>query len=191
MRDPATRTGDASRARVCERLCRCLTATLTLAAGGAALAGCGASSTLDTKAVAHAISSAIVRQRHVTARVTCPARIPRKAGQAFTCTASFDVGSYAVYVTETNGSGHVRFGNPAPLVLLDTERVERAITTSVLAQRRLRATVICPREVLQQAGIAFSCTATVGSRRYPFSVTEINGAGQVRYEGQPSVSGRS
>jgi hypothetical protein len=118
--------------------------------------------------------------------------VARRAGTRFTCTARFDVGRYPVYVTETGDSGKVRFGNPAPLVILDIQRVERAITTSILAQRHLSARVSCPPEVLQQQGLAFTCTATVaGARRYPFLVTQIDSSGRVRYEGQPSVSGRT
>jgi hypothetical protein len=39
--------------------------------------------------------------------------------------------------------------------------------------------------VLQQAGIAFTCTAVVAGRptRYPFVVTQTNDTGHVRYEG--------
>jgi hypothetical protein len=160
-------------------------------AGAGALAACGSSTgTLDTASVARAIGRAIVRQRHVVANVSCPAGVPRKAGQTFTCAARFDVGSYPVYVTETSASGRVRFGNPAPLVVLDIGRVERAIRTSILAQRHLRATVSCPPEVLQRSGTAFSCDATVNGKRYPFSVTEVDGAGRVRYEGQGSVTGQ-
>jgi hypothetical protein len=102
-----------------------------------------------------------------------------------------DVGRYPVYVSETDSTGKVRFGNPAPLVILDIGRVQRAITTSILAQRNLRARVSCPPEVLQQRGLTFTCWATVGSRRYPFAVTQVDGSGRVRYEGQPSVSGHT
>ena len=31
----------------------------------------------------------------------------------------------------------------------------------------------CPPEVIQKAGIAFTCTATVNGRQYPFAVTEV------------------
>ena len=149
------------------------------------LAGCGSSSspTLDTAAVQHAIATTIDRQHHVKTHVRCPSGVPRKKGVSFTCTARLQVGSYPVRVSETNGSGHVRFANRAPLVLLDTPRVESSIAQAILTQRRLRARVSCPPEVLQRAGISFTCTARIGSRRYPFVVTQTNDSGHVRYVG--------
>jgi hypothetical protein len=151
------------------------------------LGACGGSSTsspaLDTTAVQRAIARSIGNQHHVRAHVRCPAGVPRRAGVTFTCSAHLQVGRYPVTVTETNGSGHVRYGNTAPLVILDTPKVESSIRQSVLAQRHLSATVTCPAEVLQQAGLSFTCTASVGHRGYPFVVTETNGRGHVRYVG--------
>lgn len=156
------------------------------------LAACGSSAaTLDTTPVEHAIARSILNQRRVVANVRCPAKVPRKQGQTFTCSAHFDVGSYPVYVTETNGAGHVRYGNSRPLVLLDIAKVQSAITVSILAQRHLHAVVSCPPEVIQRANLGFSCTASVSGKHYPFSVVQVNGSGRVRYEGKPSVSGRA
>ena len=61
--------------------------------------------------------------------------------------------------------------------------VQRAIERSILQQRRLRASVTCPSQVLQRAGITFTCEAAVGGRRYPFSVTEVDNGGHVHYVG--------
>jgi hypothetical protein len=133
--------------------------------------------------VERAISSSILAQHHLHATVSCPSDVPRRAGYVFTCTASLDVGTYPVLVTETNSSGHVRYENRAPLAGLDTAGVERAISESIRGQRGLDSTVTCPAEVLQKAGIAFTCTAMVGGRLYPFAVTEVDGAGHVRYVG--------
>jgi hypothetical protein len=159
-----------------------LVATIPLAL---TVAGCGSSKpTLNTLAVERATEASILTERHLHATVLCPPRVPQKAGFAFTCTATLDVGTYPVLVTETNGSGHVRYQNQAPLVVLDIARVEQAIRRSILSQRHLHSTVICPREVIQKADIAFTCTATVNGRRYPFTVTEVDGKGHVRYVGR-------
>jgi hypothetical protein len=148
------------------------------------LIGCGSSKpTLDTAAVQRAIAQSILTQRHVHTNVRCPSKVPRKAGVRFTCVASLQVGSYPVSVIETNGSGRVRYENSAPLVILDIKKVETAIAESILRQRHLHATVTCPAEVLQQAGVAFNCTATVGGKPYPFTVTQVDGNGHVRYVG--------
>jgi hypothetical protein len=148
------------------------------------LVGCGSSKpTLDTAPVQRAIAGSILTQRQVHTKVRCPSKVPRKAGVHFTCVASLQVGSYPVSVTETNGNGRVRYENSAPLVILNIKKVEDAITESILRQRHLRATVKCPAEAIQQAGVTFTCTATVGGKPYAFAVTEIDRNGRVRYVG--------
>ena len=66
-------------------------------------------------------------------------------------------------------------------VILNTERVERSIEASILAQRHLTATVSCPVNIVQKAGVVFDCQATVGSRQFPVVVTESDGNGHVTY----------
>jgi hypothetical protein len=150
------------------------------------LAACGSSAaTLDSAKVERAIATSILEQRDITAIVTCPSKVPQTAGHVFTCTARLDVGVYPVTVTETDGDGHVRFQDRRPLATLNVVKVQRAIEASIFSQRGLHATASCPREVLQQAGVVFRCTAVVAgrARRYPFEVTEVDNAGQVRYLG--------
>jgi hypothetical protein len=146
---------------------------------------CGSrTATLNTAAVERAAQASILTEHNLHTTVRCPAKVPQKAGFVFTCTASLDVGTYPVVVIETSGSGHVRYQNRAPLVTLNIPHVELGISQSILSQRHLRSTVTCPAEVIQQAGIAFTCTATVKGRRYPFAVTEVDGNGHVRYVGR-------
>ncbi len=73
-------------------------------------------------------------------------------------------------------------GSSEATTILDTQRVERAIEHSVLGQRGQRAQVSCPSGVHQKKGLIFSCTALVGSAKTRFVVTELDGAGHVRYE---------
>jgi hypothetical protein len=152
----------------------------------AGLAACGSSGRhLSIARVEHAIASSILEERKIHAAVACPARVPQLAGHTFTCAARLDVGIYPLTVTEIDGNGRVRYRDDKPLVVLNIARVRHAIEASVLSQRRLHATASCPREVLQQAGIVFRCTAVVRgqTRRYPFAVHEVDGAGHVRYVG--------
>jgi hypothetical protein len=152
----------------------------------AALAGCGSSATatLDTVKLERAIAGSILTGHHVYTLVSCPARVPQRRGHRFACTANLRVGSYPVYITEMDEDGHVSYGDDAPLSTLDTQRVEQSIAASIHTQRGLRARVACPSQVLQQRGLAFTCTAAVGNRRYPFAVTESDGNGNVRYVGR-------
>lgn len=149
------------------------------------LLGCGSSSsTFSTAHVERAIARSILVQRNVHATVHCPPRAPRKAGASFTCIAYLDVGSYPIAATVTNSKGQVRYASSAPLVVLDIRKVRAAIASSILSQRHLRAAVRCPKEVLQRAGITFTCTATVNGKSYPFEVTETDDKGHVRYLGR-------
>jgi hypothetical protein len=75
-------------------------------------------------------------------------------------------------------------GSSASPTILDTEKVERAIELSSLAQRGQRAQVSCPSGVHQKKGSVFSCTAVVGRRSTRFVVTELDGSGHVHYEGR-------
>jgi Domain of unknown function (DUF4333) len=168
------------------RLLNPAAALLTASLCGCTLSlfGCGSStSSLHTVTVERAIASSILAQRQLYATVSCPSKVPQKAGFAFTCTAHLNIGTYPVSVTETNNSGHVRYQNRTTLVTLDVAGVQRAIAQSILSQRGLHSTVTCPAEVIQKAGITFTCVATVNGRRYPFAVTEVDDHGHVRYVG--------
>lgn len=152
---------------------------------GLTISACGSSEpTLSVVPVERAIAASILAQHHLRTTVRCPTNAPRQAGFAFTCKATLDVGAYPVLVTETNAHGHVRYLNQAPLAVLDIARVQRAIEQSISAQRHLRSTVVCPAEVIQKAGVAFTCTATVAGRGYAFDVTEVDDHGHVRYVGR-------
>ncbi len=65
---------------------------------------------------------------------------------------------------------------------LNTEKIERAIAQSSLAQRGQHARVSCPSAVPQREGLKFSCRAVVGSLSTRFVVVEQDGSGRVRYE---------
>jgi Domain of unknown function (DUF4333) len=149
------------------------------------LGSCGShTQTLDTAATERAIAQSILAEHNVRTHVECPREVRREAGVIFRCTARLDVGAYPVLVTETDNGGHVKYENSSPLVVLDIAKVQQAINTSILRQRHLRSTVACPAQVLQQAGIRFTCTATVNGQAYPFDVTEIDADGHVRYLGR-------
>jgi hypothetical protein len=70
---------------------------------------------------------------------------------------------------------------PIRPVLLDTARVQRAITDSILTRRSLHSRVVCPRSVRQITGAHFDCIATVSGRAYIVVVTQVDGAGHVTY----------
>ena len=74
---------------------------------------------------------------------------------------------------------------------VDTARVARSIEQSILAQRHLRSTVVCPTAVPQVKGNTFECVATtrtvtkpVKVGKTPFVVTIQNANGYVTYAGK-------
>jgi hypothetical protein len=150
------------------------------------VSACGSSTrTLDSAKVERAIASSIRDERGLYTTVLCPSKVVQQAGHVFTCTARLDVGTYPVTATEIGGDGQVRFHDDARLIGLDVAKVRRAIQASVFSQRRKHATVSCPAEVLQRAGLVFRCTAVIkgAQGRYPFIVSEVGNAGHVRYVG--------
>ena len=73
-------------------------------------------------------------------------------------------------------------GSSESPTILNTEKVERAIERSSLAQRGQHAEVSCPSGVHQKKGLVFSCTAVVKRGSTRFVVTELDGSGHVHYE---------
>jgi hypothetical protein len=74
---------------------------------------------------------------------------------------------------------------------LNTARVAKSIEASVLSERHLHVTVICPTTVAQETGKTFVCTATGRSTKKPFvetktpfTVTIQNSKGYVTYKGE-------
>jgi hypothetical protein len=65
---------------------------------------------------------------------------------------------------------------------LNTVAIERAIEGSILAERSVHATVVCPSKVVRKAGLTFVCTAKLEVGTYPLTVTETDASGHVRYE---------
>ena len=64
---------------------------------------------LDSRSVASAIETAVRRQRHLHATVSCPKLILQQKGLRFACQVTTNKGTGAFSVFETDNSGHVRF----------------------------------------------------------------------------------
>jgi hypothetical protein len=73
------------------------------------------------------------------------------------------------------------WGFSSSTIILNTEKIERAIERSSLVQRGSHAQVSCPSGVHQRKGLVFSCTAVVGRGTTPFRVTQLDGSGHVHY----------
>ena len=166
--------------------------SVTLAAlallAGLLVAACGSSSapreTLDVSSIESAIELTIHSEHGITTVVHCPTNAPIEDGFRFVCNAELAVGSYPVNVVEVNKIGGVRYQSSAPLRVLNTYVVERAIADAILKKRHLHSTVRCPAPILQQKGLRFTCMATTNKGTTPFTVTEVNSVGGVTFVGR-------
>jgi hypothetical protein len=75
--------------------------------------------------------------------------------------------------------------DPKEVVILNTERVERAIEDSIQSKRHLEAHVSCPSGVHQQKSLQFECTAELErGGTTTFDVTQTDDKGHVTYVGR-------
>ena len=85
---------------------------LALAAGALAFGACGKSEAptiLNTEKVERAIEKSSLVQRGKRPRVSCPSGVHQKKGLQFACTALVGRASTRFVVTQTNGTGNVRY----------------------------------------------------------------------------------
>jgi hypothetical protein len=89
-----------------------------------------------------------------------------------------------------SGCGKSKTDTPPPttVTLLDTHKVALSIKASILAQKGVRAHVVCPPTITQAKGMNFVCTATVlkATKKVPkgttqFAVQQTTDSGQVTY----------
>jgi hypothetical protein len=89
------------------------------------------------------------------------------------------------------GSKSSSSSTPAGKVNVNTAQVAQSIKQSILSQRHLASTVVCPPVVAAEAGKTFTCVATTLSPKKParpvktsFLVTIQNNRGGVTYVGK-------
>jgi hypothetical protein len=75
---------------------------------------------------------------------------------------------------------------------LNTGQTKGAIEESILTQRHIHATVVCPSEVVREKGAKFDCVATTpNGARTVFHVTEANARGYVEYSSLPENANKA
>lgn len=95
----------------------------------------------------------------------------------------------ALAIGACGSSSSTTSGNiPAEKIKLNTAHVAHAIEQSVLQQRHVHASVLCPKSVPQEKGHHFVCVATVTTGKKPtstpFAVIVQNDKGYVTYKGE-------
>lgn len=75
---------------------------------------------------------------------------------------------------------------------LNTSQTKGAIEESVLTQRHIHATVVCPSEVVREKGVKFDCVATTpNGAKAVFHVVEVNDRGYVEYSSLPENANKT
>ena len=86
--------------------------------------------------------------------------------------------SLVLAATVASGCG----GDGSGPVILDTEKVERAIERSSQEQRSTSPRVSCPSGVHQREGLVCRCDAVHRGETTRFVVTQLDAEGRVQYE---------
>jgi hypothetical protein len=93
--------------------------------------------------------------------------------------------------SSSSGSSTSSASGSTTKIDLNTTRVAHSIEQSILAERHLASTVVCPSGVPQEAGRTFECVASTASAKKPgtlvktpFVVTIQNKNGYVTYAGK-------
>jgi Domain of unknown function (DUF4333) len=94
-------------------------AAVTALACAAMIGACGSSSSstsstaaktnLNTAHVAASIEQSILSERHIHAKVSCPAVVPQQQGKTFVCIATTSKGKTPFEVTVQNSKGYVTY----------------------------------------------------------------------------------
>ena len=159
-------------------------AALTIAACGGDDGDGDGGPKINTANYAKAIAGSVLQQHKQVVQVQCPPTVDKKKGTEFTCDVKLEVGKYPVQVTMTDDKGTVKYGNTAPLALLDMEKVRHAIGVEIRHQRHLGSEITCPEQVLQQKGLTFFCDAKVeGGTNTRFKVEQTDDEGHVTFVG--------
>jgi hypothetical protein len=127
----------------------------------------------------------------ITSRSVSVLRVGRGAGLALAALACAALMSACGSSAGSSGSPTSSARGSTTTIKLNTTRVAHSIEQSILSERHLASTVVCPTEVPQEAGRTFECVATTASAKKPstlvktpFVVTIKNNKGYVTYAGK-------
>jgi hypothetical protein len=72
-------------------------------------------------------------------------------------------------------------GSSTPTGTLPVAGIQSSIERSILKERSVKTTVVCPTGVPRKSGYKFTCVAKLDVGTYPVTVVEVNTRGGVRY----------
>ena len=148
----------------------------------AALAGC--ERLLDIERAEAAIKSGLTEQLEMPfASVECPETRAMKAGDVFMCTAVAQTGGdLRIQVTQTDGSGAIKWTVTNGDKLLSLVKLEEQIKVGLARQHNVDAAVACGGKMrVAKAGQTLECTATAGAESRKVLVTMDDDKGNVTW----------
>jgi hypothetical protein len=160
---------------------------LALAVAVAALVpacGVGPRRTLDARSIESRIAGEIASQYQLAPpliSVACPKGTPAKAGRTFSCTATLAGQPLPIDGVVTNSRGRYNLEPtaavviPAHLVPMLEARITRDLGAAATVDCGSKPVLVLP------AGGTFGCTATVGGKPRPVTVTVEDLQGHVRF----------
>ncbi|MCW2926034.1 MAG: hypothetical protein JWM86_2 [Thermoleophilia bacterium] len=156
-----------------------LAAILVSACGGGSDEGDSGTPNLGRSKTEGYLAQDIADKLEVPVRVACPKRLPKRKGASFTCLAfaplSLPIPAVAK-VRDTKGTFTWHMDARA------TDDIETQIQKGIRTQKKLVATIVCPRLIELDQGAAFTCTAVRASGvRSDVVVTQVDAKGNVTW----------
>jgi hypothetical protein len=160
------------------------------AIAGTSVAGCSAGprTTISSASAGHQVAAQLTARYHPSAlAVTCPAGVPARAGQKFSCSATIDGQAVRMEAVVTSGSGAFTvtpadaiFAAPAVIAQLEAE---------IAGQTGQRPTISCPGPgvLVVPVGATFSCSASFpGEAPRAVTIRAANSKGDFGYQLAPA-----
>ena len=166
-------------------------AVATILAETLSACGVGPHRTLDARSVASEITSEVVSQYQLPARIVsvrCPSGIPVVAGQRFVCMATLAEQPLSINGMVTSSTGRYTVV-PAEAVIVVAHAVT-VLQAGIAAQLHMPVPVSCGTEpvLVRAPGDSFRCVATVQGHPRQVTVVVVNLQGRVSYTLAPSAS---
>lgn len=138
----------------------------------------GTGRTVDRQQVEEGIQSSLSTSSVRVTNAKCPADVPVKAGDTFTCSVTFSNDATGKVTVTQQGAGRYAYALEEGSVQIPGESVDAAIEKSLAAQGIANATVTCPENIVVKVGTTVTCDVSgaqglaAGTVTFSFSTAE-------------------
>jgi hypothetical protein len=152
-------------------------------------AGCGSSNgdksssaapkTVDDAQVEQGIKDDLSTSSAKVTKAKCPADVPVKKGDTFTCTVTFDNGATGKATVTQQGANRYSYELKSGSVEVPGSTAAAAVEKSLAAQGAPNATVTCPANIIVKVGTTVTCDVSgaqgVASGSVTFTFSDAEG----------------